>query len=139
MAANLIYKGDDCLYGCCPKYLARHMQVLGWQMRIEMKILLNWLPLRQLFTYIQERFTFLVLLCWPAIIWLFCRVGVWLTDNVYELLGKSPAQSFTVYLQPFMTPARCCASPSAGWCCCSFSSVWRWPSPGLRRFMNRHK
>lgn len=69
-----------------------------------MKILLNWSPLRQLFTYIQERFTFLVLLCWPAIIWLFCRVGVWLTDNVYELLGKSPAQSFTVYLQPFMTP-----------------------------------
>lgn len=57
-----------------------------------MKILLNWSPLRQLFTYIQERFTFLVLLCWPAIIWLFCRVGVWLTDNVYELLGKSPAQ-----------------------------------------------
>lgn len=35
-----------------------------------MKILLNWSPLRQLFTYIQERFTFLVLLCWPAIIWL---------------------------------------------------------------------
>ncbi len=69
-----------------------------------MKILLNWSPLRQLFTYIQERFTFLVLLCWPAIIWLFCRVGVWLMDNVYELLGKSPAQSFTVYLQPFMTP-----------------------------------
>ncbi len=64
------------------------MLVLGWQMRIEMKILLNWSPLRQLFTYIQERFTFLVLLCWPAIIWLFCRVGVWLTDNVYELLGK---------------------------------------------------
>ncbi|PQQ59660.1 hypothetical protein C6H70_30385, partial [Klebsiella pneumoniae] len=30
--------------------------------------------------------------------------GVWLTDNGYELLGKSPAQSFTVYLQPFMTP-----------------------------------
>ena len=86
------------------KYLARHMLVLGWQMRIEMKILLNWSPLRQLFTYIQERFTFLVLLCWKAIIWLFCRVGVWLTDNVYELLGKSPAQSFTVYLQPFMTP-----------------------------------
>jgi hypothetical protein len=25
-------------------------------------------------------------------------------DNLYELLGKSPAQSFTVYLQPFMTP-----------------------------------
>jgi hypothetical protein len=59
-------------------------------MRIEMKILLNWSPLRQLFTYIQERFTFLVLLCWPAIIWLFCRVGVWLTDNVYELLGNHP-------------------------------------------------
>ncbi len=68
-----------------------------------MKILLTWSPLRQLLTYIQERFTFLVLLCWPAIIWLFCRVGVWLTDNVYELLGSSPP-SFTVYLQPFMTP-----------------------------------
>ena len=83
-------------------------------MRIEMKILLNWSPLRQLFTYIQERFTFLVLLCWPAIIWLFCRVGVWLMDNVYELLGKSPAQSFTVYLQPFMTPGTLLRTPSAG-------------------------
>jgi hypothetical protein len=138
MAANLIYK--DCLYGCCPKYLARHMQVLGWQMRIEMKILLNWSPLRQLFTYIQERFTFLVLLCWPAIIWLFCRVGVWLTDNVYELLGKSPAQSFTVYLQPFMTPGTLLRI-SISWVVLLFilfsmAMAFTW---GLRRFMNRHK
>ncbi len=140
MAANLIYKGDDCLYGCCPKYLARHMLVLGWQMRIEMKILLNWSPLRQLFTYIQERFTFLVLLCWPAIIWLFCRVGVWLIDNVYELLGKSPAQSFTVYLQPFMTPGTLLRI-SISWVVLLFilfsmAMAFTW---GLRRFMNRHK
>ena len=140
MAANLIYKGDDCLYGCCPNYLARHMLVLGWQMRIEMKILLNWSPLRQLFTYIQERFTFLVLLCWPAIIWLFCRVGVWLTDNVYELLGKSPAQSFTVYLQPFMTPGTLLRI-SISWVVLLFilfsmAMAFTW---GLRRFMNRHK
>ncbi|KMB39332.1 Uncharacterised protein [Klebsiella pneumoniae] len=140
MAANLIYKGDDCLYGYCPKYLARHMLVLGWQMRIEMKILLNWSPLRQLFTYIQERFTFLVLLCWPAIIWLFCRVGVWLTDNVYELLGKSPAQSFTVYLQPFMTPGTLLRI-SISWVVLLFilfsmAMAFTW---GLRRFMNRHK
>ena len=126
MAANLIYKG--------------HMLVLGWQMRIEMKILLNWSPLRQLFTYIQERFTFLVLLCWPAIIWLFCRVGVWLTDNVYELLGKSPAQSFTMYLQPFMTPGTLLRI-SISWVVLLFilfsmAMAFTW---GLRRFMNRHK
>lgn len=116
------------------------MLVLGWQMRIEMKILLNWSPLRQLFTYIQERFTFLVLLCWPAIIWLFCRVGVWLTDNVYELLGKSPAQSFTVYLQPFMTPGTLLRI-SINWVVLLFilfsmAMAFTW---GLRRFMNRHK
>lgn len=104
------------------------------------KILLNWLPLRQLFTYIQERFTFLVLLCWPAIIWLFCRVGVWLTDNVYELLGKSPAQSFTVYLQPFMTPGTLLRI-SISWVVLLFilfsmAMAFTW---GLRRFMNRHK
>ena len=112
------------------------MLVLGWQMRIEMKILLNWSPLRQLFTYIQERFTFLVLLCWPAIIWLFCRVGVWLTDNVYELLGKSPAQSFTVYLQPFMTPGTLLRI-SISWVVLLFilfsmAMAFTW---GLRRFM----
>ena len=107
------------------------MLVLGWQMRIEMKILLNWSPLRQLFTYIQERFTFLVLLCWPAIIWLFCRV---------ELLGKSPAQSFTVYLQPFMTPGTLLRI-SISWVVLLFilfsmAMAFTW---GLRRFMNRHK
>ena len=104
------------------------------------EILLNWSPLRQLFTYIQERFTFLVLLCWPAIIWLFCRVGVWLTDNVYELLGKSPAQSFTVYLQPFMTPGTLLRI-SISWVVLLFilfsmAMAFTW---GLRRFMNRHK
>lgn len=109
-------------------------------MRIEMKILLNWSPLRQLFTYIQERFTFLVLLCWPAIIWLLCRVGVWLMDNVYELLGKSPAQSFTVYLQPFMTPGTLLRI-SISWIVLLFilfsmAMAFTW---GLRRFMNRHK
>ena len=109
-------------------------------MRIEMKILLNWSPLRQLFTYIQERFTFLVLLCWPAIIWLFCRVGVWLMDNVYELLGKSPAQSFTVYLQPFMTPGTLLRI-SISWIVLLFilSSMAMAFTWGLRRFMNRHK
>lgn len=105
-----------------------------------MKILLNWSPLRQLFTYIQERFTFLVLLCWPAIIWLFCRGGVWLTDNVYELLGKSPAESFTVYLQPFMTPGTLLRI-SISWIVLLFilfsmAMAFTW---GLRRFMNRHK
>ncbi|MGM1331767.1 hypothetical protein ACS0TW_39045, partial [Klebsiella michiganensis] len=30
-----------------------------------MKFLINWPPLRQLIHYIRERFTFLVLLCWP--------------------------------------------------------------------------
>ncbi len=123
-----------------PEIPCEHMQVIGWQMRIEMKILLNWSPLRQLFTYIQERFTFLVLLCWPAIIWLFCRVGVWLTDNVYELLGKSPAQSFTVYLQPFMTPGTLLRI-SISWVVLLFilfsmAMAFTW---GLRRFMNRHK
>jgi hypothetical protein len=56
MAANLIYKGDDCLYGCCPKYLARHAgSRLANENRNENPA--NWSPLRQLFTYIQERFT----------------------------------------------------------------------------------
>ncbi|EPV9607055.1 hypothetical protein ACWBAV_005516 [Klebsiella pneumoniae] len=82
----------------------------------------------------------LVLLCWPAIIWLFCRVGVWLTDNVYELLGKSPAQSFTVYLQPFMTPGTLLRI-SISWVVLLFilfsmAMAFTW---GLRRFMNRHK
>lgn len=140
MAEICYTKRDDCLYGCCPKYLARHMQVIGWQYENRNEILLNWSPLRQLFTYIQERFTFLVLLCWPAIIWLFCRVGVWLTDNVYELLGKSPAQSFTVYLQPFMTPGTLLRI-SISWIVLLFilfsmAMAFTW---GLRRFMNRHK
>ena len=68
-----------------------------------MKILINWPPLRQLIKYIQERFTFLVLLCWPAIIWLVCRVIVWLTDGIMTLLGKPLEHSFTVYLQLCMT------------------------------------
>ncbi|EKJ9785092.1 hypothetical protein R5M28_004526 [Klebsiella aerogenes] len=105
-----------------------------------MKSLLNWPPLRQIVTYIQERFTFLVLLCWPAIIWLFCRVGVWLTDSTYQLLGKSPAHSFTVYLQPFMTPGTLLRI-SISWVVLLFilfsmAMAFTW---GLRRFMNRHK
>ncbi len=122
----------------------RTLRYLLWlsagNMRIEMKILLNWSPLRRLFTYLQERFTFLVLLCWPAIIWLFCRVGVWLTDNLYELLGKSPAQSFTVYLQPFMTHGTLLRI-SISWVVLLFilfsmAMAFTW---GLRHFMNRHK
>ena len=53
-----------------------------------MKFLINWPPLRQPINYIRERFTFLVLLCWPAIIWLVCRALVWLTDGLMVLLGK---------------------------------------------------
>lgn len=68
-----------------------------------MKFLINWPPLRQLIHYIRERFTFLVLLCWPAIIWLVCRALVWLTDGLMALLGKPTDHSFTVYLQPLMT------------------------------------
>jgi hypothetical protein len=44
----------------------------------------------------------LVLLCWPAIIWLL--VGcVWAVDSVMLLMGKPLSESFTVYLQPLMT------------------------------------
>lgn len=72
-------------------------------MRISMKILLKWSPLRQFIRYLQERFTFLVLLCWPAIIWVACRVCVWAVDSVMLLMGKPLSESFTVYLQPLMT------------------------------------
>ncbi|AJF71494.1 MULTISPECIES: hypothetical protein [Raoultella] len=68
-----------------------------------MKILLGWPPLRRLTRYVQERLTFLVLLCWPAIIWLACRVCVWLADSAYMLMDKPLSDSFTVYLQPLMT------------------------------------
>ena len=105
-----------------------------------MKILLNWSSLRQLLTYIQESFTFPVLLCWPGIICLFCRVGGWLTDNVYELLGKSSAQSFPVYLQPFMPPGPLLRI-SISWFVflfILFSMAMAFPW-GLRLFMNRHK
>ena len=143
----------------------RHMLVLGWQMRIEMKkscltgrhcasslrtfrsalpfwckgdagqrldlVVLPVLGVRinenhnltVLFTYIQE-----------------LGDNVWLTDNVYELLGKSPAQSFTVYLQPFMTPGTLLRI-SISWVVLLFilfsmAMAFTW---GLRRFMNRHK
>lgn len=79
------------------------MHVTGWQYENINEILINWPPLRQLINYIQERFTFLVLLCWPAIIWLVCRVIVWLTDGIMTLLGKPLEHSFTVYLQLCMT------------------------------------
>ena len=68
-----------------------------------MKILLKWSPLRRFIRYLQERFTFLVLLCWPAIIWVACRVCVWAVDSVMLLMGKPLSESFTVYLQPLMT------------------------------------
>jgi hypothetical protein len=68
-----------------------------------MKILINWPSLRQFTNYIRQRFTFLVLLCWPAIIWLVCRTLVWLTDGLMVLLGKATDHSFTLYLQPLMT------------------------------------
>ncbi len=45
----------------------------------------------------------LVLLCWPAIIWVACRVCVWAVDSVMLLMGKPVSESFTVYLQPLMT------------------------------------
>ncbi|CAM3241902.1 hypothetical protein SB6411_05173 [Klebsiella spallanzanii] len=105
-----------------------------------MKILINWPPLRQLINYIQERFTFLVLLCWPAIIWLVCRVIVWLTDGVMTLLGKPLEHSFTVYLQPFMTLSTLLRI-SVSWVLLLFilfsmAMGFTWL---LRRFMNRNK
>ena len=60
-----------------------------------MKILLKWSPLRRFIRYLQERFTFLVLLCWPAIIWVACRVCVWAVDSVMLLMGKPVSESFT--------------------------------------------
>ncbi len=45
----------------------------------------------------------MVLLCWPAIIWVACRVCVWAVDSVMLLMGKPVSESFTVYLQPLMT------------------------------------
>ncbi|MEN0615734.1 hypothetical protein ABK730_03850 [Klebsiella indica] len=105
-----------------------------------MKILINCPPLRQLIIYIQERFTFLVLLCWPAIIWLVCRVLVWLTDGVMTLLGKPVDHSFTVYLQPFMT-LNTLLRISVSWVLLLFilfsmAMGFTWL---LRRFMNRNK
>ena len=72
-------------------------------MRIPMKNLLTWSPLRPLISYLQERFTFLVLLCWPAIIWVVCRGCVWAIESVLLLMGKPLSESFTVHLQPLMT------------------------------------
>lgn len=72
-------------------------------MRIPMKNLLTWSPLRPLISYLQERFTFLVLLCWPAIIWVVCRGCVWAIESALLLMGKPLSESFTVHLQPLMT------------------------------------
>ncbi|MFK3708442.1 hypothetical protein EDF73_106309 [Raoultella sp. BIGb0138] len=104
-----------------------------------MKNLLNWSPLRQLIRGIQERFTFLVLLCWPAIIWLVCRLFVWLTDSALDLMGRSAARSFTVYLQPYMTLSTLLRI-SLSWVALLFilfgmAMGFTWL---LRRFMNRN-
>lgn len=109
-------------------------------MRIVMKMLINWPPLRQLINYIQERFTFLVLLCWPAIIWLVCWLLVWLTESVMTMLGKSVDHSFTVNLQPFMTLSTLLRI-SVSWVLLLFilfsmAMGFTWL---LRRFMNRKK
>ena len=90
--------------------------------------------------YIRERFTFLVLLCWPAIIWLVCRALVWLTDGLMALLGKPTDHSFTVYLQPLMTLSALLRI-SVSWVLLLFilfsmAMGFTW---ALRRFMNRHK
>jgi len=105
-----------------------------------MKFLINWPPLRQLIHYIRERFTFLVLLCWPAIIWLVCRALVWLTDGLMVLLGKPTDHSFTVYLQPLMTLSALLRI-SVSWVLLLFIlfSMAMGVTWALRRFMNRHK
>ena len=68
-----------------------------------MRTISGFSPLRHFVSYIQERFTFLVLLCWPAIIWLVCRICVWAADALLALLGNPFSRPFTVYLRPFMT------------------------------------
>lgn len=105
-----------------------------------MKILINWPPLRQLINYTRERFTFLVLLCWPAIIWLVCRALVWLTDGLMALLGKPSDHSFTVYLQPLMT-LNALLRISVSWVLLLFilfsmAMGFTWV---LRRLMNRNR
>lgn len=95
-----------------------------------MKILLKWSPLRRFIRYLQERFTFLVLLCWPAIIWVACRVCVWAVDSAMLLMGKPVSESFTVYLQPLMTFSAL-VRISLSWVVLLLScSAWRWVLPG---------
>lgn len=81
--------------------------VIGWQYenRNENPVALTGSLRLALHLPSQERLPFLVLpkLASDNLAVLPGR-GVWLTNNLYELLQKSPAQSFTVYLQPFIIP-----------------------------------
>lgn len=68
-----------------------------------MKFFLKRRAIQQIAISLRPYLTFLLLLCWPAIIWFFFRGCIWVAEYFMYLTGKPLEQSVIRYIQGLIT------------------------------------